>query len=255
MLIGAIEAERRLQVVRPAVAVHDVHAIGLIRIGRRRERLHRRSGRHVRDRRAVQAGAGVEVRDVADDEAAGAGHAARLADHDVVHLPPPRPEGVVVVPTDLHVALTSRDPGDVDVHLVGTTVVRGLLEDVRPRRPAVRADVDVGRVTEVEVILIEADDRGRRRREVDARREQRRIVEAAGAVAVAVDQGERTRATGQVAVEVAARRIRDDLPTRSRRFRFRCPASPEATRRRRRTRRVRRGPGSGPGRCRRARRH
>ena len=169
--------------------------------------------RQVLDRGAVQALAGGQVRDRADDEAAGSDHAGRVSEEHVVDLPPPREEGVVVVEAGLDVGLARGERRDVDRLDARSTRIGRFLPDVGPGRAAVDADVDVGDVagrTVVAVIRVEAHLRGRETGHVDRGGDEGRV-EVGEAGAVAVDDGVVARAARQVAAEVAAERIGTDV--------------------------------------------
>ena len=158
-------------------------------------------------RRAVQAQARVVVEDVPDDEAALERHALRLAQDDVVHLPPQGGERVVVVEARPHVGLPGGEGRHVDRLRVRPCHGDRLVEDVRPGHSAVDRDVHVGDLPEggkaaVEV-LIETDLDARERREVHARSHELRVLGDL-ALAMTVDQREGTDAAGQVSVEEPA---------------------------------------------------
>ena len=128
----------------------------------------------------------------------GIGVAGAVADERIVDLPP-EPECRPVVPPNLDVRLICclRDLNGVHPR---TAPADQVVEHGRPGRPAVDADVDVDIHVgeEGEEVLVEADDRRIRRRQVDARRDQRGVLGVAGAEEVAVDDREGAVAARQV---------------------------------------------------------
>ncbi len=109
-----------------------------------------------------------------------------------------------------------RQVGRLDVRPRG--VREAALPDVRPGRAAVDGDVHFGgRVVRVKVVVVPPD-RGRRQgREVDGRRDERRVVVVdLIAVAGAVDDGEGARSARPVSVELPAGvRARKNFPARA----------------------------------------
>ena len=141
VLIRSVVGQRRLEVLAAAGREQNVEAVVLRVVAGGRKGLRLGTGAEVLDRRAVQTGVVVAVSDVADHQAARSRDAARLADEDVVDLPPPAEERVEVE-ADLHV-LRARRVERQDDDLRPAVAAARLLEDVGPVRPAVGRVVDV----------------------------------------------------------------------------------------------------------------
>ncbi len=208
LLHGAVERQGRLELLVAGLGEEDVEAVAL---AGGVEGLRLAVVGQVLDRGAVQALAGLQARDLADHETAGTDVTRSVAENDVVDLPPPGEEGVVIVEAGLDVGLARRERRDVDRLDARSARIRRLLPDVGPGRAAVDADVDVGDVhVVVAVVGVEADLRRREAGHVDRGRDEGRV-EGDEAGAVAVDDGVIARAAGQVAREVAANRIGTDV--------------------------------------------
>ena len=162
---GFVRGEGRLEGLGAALREENVEAVALRRILRGREGRDRIAARRVSDGGAVQAEAGVGVGDVADDEAAGQRRARERADLDVVHLPPPRPEALVVE-ARLDVRMPRSDRHVRERIARARQIGPRRRPDVRPARAAVDAHVDArhGAGVEVDEVVGPLDRRGRLRR-------------------------------------------------------------------------------------------
>ncbi len=164
---------------------HPVVAVRVVRVFRRGPRsglLGRLVGAGYRG--AVEAGAGIEVGDVADYQTAGDRITRAVLHRYVVDFPPEAERGDEVEPY-LHRAMAA-SLGDRDrLEIRAKHAFTAVVPDVAPGGSAVGAQVDVTGLTgEAEVVVVELEHRGGHAGEIDHRANQRGILVIARTVEV-----------------------------------------------------------------------